>query len=624
MMSRVIRFLCFFAFIGLEAGGAAKGEPLLFTEASQDVLPLEDRSRRKWDAPIVADLDKDGLMDLILTDHAHRVNIHWNLGGHFSEAVELEMGDIHGTTVGDYDRDGRVDVVIYPGGGNGSRPSQPKAFHFDGRSFEEGKTFDTLIPTRGRVVKLADFDNDGRLELLANGFGQAKTDQIKKGANFVYERDGKGDFQLCARLPHSDRLTYRMLLTDLNNDCDFDVVIYGGRSSIAVALGEEGLGFSEAPDSLVGDLRGLSDASCVAEIDYDNDGDFDLFVTRAQHPFHNHSYLDKECSCYAFYSRFKPLEVDELEIEGDMVFENLQMAFPNFDVFVGKDKRLLEFAVDRHGHKDFRLTPKEAAGWPEAREGKGLYIGYLGEKKWRILSDTKSPTSGVIHNVSSTPATLSPKELPVALLENRDGTFVDVSKSMGISISEQTTGAAIGDFDNDGWSDIFVVLHGNSASPNEHILFRNQAGKGFARVGEHGIVSKELGATGMAAEAFDYDMDGDLDIMYCNERGRWHLFTNELEQSENRYLKVSVGDSPSGAATALGAMLTVVAEGKTYKRFVGQTSSSYGQPANTFLHIGLGKIESIDSALVRWSNGETESLEVDTFQQIVVAGRNHR
>ncbi|MDQ8180312.1 CRTAC1 family protein [Pelagicoccus sp. SDUM812005] len=617
MIAKSLSLLCLAPFVGFEL---MADDAISFLEASNEIIPLEDRSRRKWDTPILADLDQDGLMDIILTDHSYRVNLHWNLGGRFSEAVVVEAGDIHGATAGDYDRDGKLDLVIYPGGGNGSNPRQPKVFHFDGRQIEEGKTFDTMVPTRGRVVKLVDFNQDGQLELLANGFGQAKTDQIQKGANFVYALNEVGEFQLAARLTHSDRLTYRMLVTDTNNDREFDVVIYGGRGPVALAHGGVGLAFSAASDETLGDLKALSDASAIVEIDFDNDGDLDLFVTRSEHPFHNHSYLDEECGCFAFFSRFNPLEIEELKIEGDMVFENLQMAFPHFDVLVGEEKRLLEFEVDRHGHKDFRLTPEEAAGWPEERDRKALYIGYLGEQNWRILSDTNSPTSGVIRNVISMPDTLPPEPMPAALLENRDGTFVDVSEAMGISIAEQTTGCAVGDFDNDGWSDLFIVRYGNSASTNEQLLYRNNGGKGFERVESHGIVSQELGATGMAAEAFDYDMDGDLDIMYSNERGRWHLFTNELEPSGNRFLKVSVGDSPSGAATALGAELEVRVGDKIYKRRVGQTSSSYGQPLNTVLHVGLGAVESVDAATVRWTNGETQTLKVESLDVVVNAG----
>lgn len=621
MKNRWLIFSCLASVLVLDVTGAASVPQLSFSEASEGIIPLEDRSRRKWDTPILADLDQDGLMDLILTDHSYRVNIHWNEGGTFSGAVRLVGGDIHGVTVGDYDRDGLVDLILYPGGGNGANPRQPQAYHFDGRNFKEGKVFEDLIPTRGRVVKLVDFDNDGQLELLANGFGRMGTDQIKHGANFVYAMDESGDFQFSSRLPHGDRLSSRMLVTDFNNDNDFDVIIYGGKTKIAAAEGSEGLDFKDATESVLGTLQWTTNASSIVEIDYDNDGDFDLFVTRSEHPFNNRSVHDKECGCYAFFSRFKPYEVGELKIDGDFVLENLQMAYPSFDVLVGAEKRLLEFDVDRHGHKDFTLKAAESFGWPEQREGKGLYIGYLGEQTWRVLSDTKSATSGVIHNVISNPSTLPPEDMPALLLENRDGVFVEVTGEMGISISEQTTGCAVGDFDNDGWSDLFVVRYGNAAKKNEQVLYRNLKGKSFERIEGHGIVSQELGTTGMGAEAFDYDMDGDLDIMYSNERGRWHLFTNDFSESGNNYLKVNVGDSPSGGATALGAMVTVKAGGNIYKRFVGQTSSSFGQPANTTLHVGLGTVDEIDSAQVRWSNGETQSLKVDTLNETVSTGK---
>ena len=85
---------------------------------------------------------------------------------------------------------------------------------------------------------------------------------------------------------------------------------------------------------------------------------------------------------------------------------------------------------------------------------------------------------------------------------------------------------AVGDFDNDGWSDLFLVRAGNPAMPTEQIVLLNQQGKSFAVAANAGVVSKELGAVGGGAEAFDYNEDGKLDLIYANERGRWHLFTN--------------------------------------------------------------------------------------------------
>lgn len=298
------------------------------------------------------------------------------------------------------------------------------------------------------------------------------------------------------------------------------------------------------------------------------------------------------------------------------------MAFPDFDVFAGSEKRKLEFDVDRHGHKDFMLKPTEAQGWPNARGARGLYIGYVGDGRWRIGGHTKSPTSAVIHSVVERPATTPQQELPALLLENQDGRFVDVTARLGISVLEQTTSSAVGDFNNDGWADIFVVRYGNPSQHNKQILFLNQGGKTFEQIADHGIISRELGATGGGAETIDYDADGDLDLIFCNERGRWHLFTNENAVSpETNFLVVNVGNSPSGDQTPLGATLTVAVNGRTYRRVVGAGSAAFSHSANTHLHIGLGDSKAPMSGEVRWSNGETQAIAIDELNRTYEAGQ---
>lgn len=81
--------------VGPQPGWTAPGK-MMFSEAGPDVIPLENRSRRKWDNAVVADLDQDGHPDLLLTEHSLRAIIFWNNGGKFSEPVEVIQGDTHG------------------------------------------------------------------------------------------------------------------------------------------------------------------------------------------------------------------------------------------------------------------------------------------------------------------------------------------------------------------------------------------------------------------------------------------------------------------------------------------------------------------------------------------------
>lgn len=92
---------------------------------------------------------------------------------------------------------------------------------------------------------------------------------------------------------------------------------------------------------------------------------------------------------------------------------------------------------------------------------------------------------------------------------NRNGTFTDVTKSAGLDIEMYGMGVAVGDYNNDGFPDLFISCVGQSR------LFRN-TGKGtFVDVTRS---SGLFGRQGLSTSAlwFDYDRDGFLDLFVCN------------------------------------------------------------------------------------------------------------
>jgi hypothetical protein len=92
---------------------------------------------------------------------------------------------------------------------------------------------------------------------------------------------------------------------------------------------------------------------------------------------------------------------------------------------------------------------------------------------------------------------------------NRNGTFTDVTKRAGLDIEMYGLGVAVGDFDNDGFPDLFISCVGQSR------LFRN-TGKGtFVDATEHCGLGNRRGFS-TSALWFDYDRDGHLDLFVCN------------------------------------------------------------------------------------------------------------
>ncbi|HEX4604502.1 MAG TPA: CRTAC1 family protein [Candidatus Angelobacter sp.] len=92
---------------------------------------------------------------------------------------------------------------------------------------------------------------------------------------------------------------------------------------------------------------------------------------------------------------------------------------------------------------------------------------------------------------------------------NGDGTFTDVTVKAGLNISIYGMGVAVGDYDNDGYDDIFITALGQS------LLFHNNGNGTFKDV------TKSAGLSGIkefstSAAWVDYDRDGKLDLLVAN------------------------------------------------------------------------------------------------------------
>jgi hypothetical protein len=96
---------------------------------------------------------------------------------------------------------------------------------------------------------------------------------------------------------------------------------------------------------------------------------------------------------------------------------------------------------------------------------------------------------------------------------NGEGRFTDVTLAAGVRGDGFATGVAAGDFDNDGWEDLFV------AGVNRNILYRNRGNGTFEDVTERAGLAQPAGVRkpwSVSAGWFDYDNDGRLDLFVVN------------------------------------------------------------------------------------------------------------
>jgi hypothetical protein len=121
---------------------------------------------------------------------------------------------------------------------------------------------------------------------------------------------------------------------------------------------------------------------------------------------------------------------------------------------------------------------------------------------------------------------------------NHDGTFTDVAQQMGVADVNQpgtgvSMGAVWGDYDNDGYEDLFLIKWGRPE------LFHNDHGHGFTRVSDDAGLPPWINAN--TAVWFDYDGDGLLDLFvagyYPEDVDLWHLKNTRMMPESFEYAK---------------------------------------------------------------------------------------
>jgi hypothetical protein len=211
---------------------------------------------------------------------------------------------------------------------------------------------------------------------------------------------------------------------------------------------------------------------------------------------------------------------------------------------------------------------------------------------------------------------------------NRDGTFTDVAPKVGLDKVSFAMGSNFGDFDNDGWLDLYVGTGTpdlRAVIPNR--AYRNIQGRRFEDVtlaGGFGHIQKGHGA------AFaDLDRDGDEDIYMViggAYEGDW--FANALFENPGwtgrSWITLEL-EGRSANRSAIGARVEVVAvEPGSKKRTLYRTvrpGGSFGS-APLVLHIGLGPAIRIEQVRVQWpdaarSTNSFSGLQVNRAYRIV-------
>ena len=126
-------------------------------------------------------------------------------------------------------------------------------------------------------------------------------------------------------------------------------------------------------------------------------------------------------------------------------------------------------------------------GWPDIF----LINGSMLPADGKTSPKTEPPTSHLFHN-------------------NQDGTFTDVTAKAGLTATGWGQGACVGDYDGDGYDDIFVTQYGKNR------LYHNERNGTFKEVTEQAGVAGSGQEWGTGCAFVDYDRDGRLDLVVAN------------------------------------------------------------------------------------------------------------
>jgi hypothetical protein len=490
---------------------------------------------------------------------------------------------------------------------------------------------DYVLEAMGCGAAFFDYDNDGRLDIfLPSGL---RLDETPAGAvSRLYRNNGDGTF---GDVTHRAGLARSGWATgvatgDYDNDGDEDLfVAYYGQSLLFRNNGDGTFTDVTAAAGLA-DSRSRWATGCTF-LDYDLDGDLDLFVSRylefdfARTPRKGAPQCNWKGVLVHCGPRGLPKSTPSLyRNNGDGTFTEVteRTGIGNAEPCYGLTAVAADF--NRDGRPDLYVACDSTPSLLFLNNGDGTFHEE-GLLRGAALSDDGLEQAGMGVAVGDYDLdghldilkTHFSGDTSTLYRNLGDGHFEDMTLAAGLGVETRfvSWGVGIEDFDNNGLPDLFWVTgdvypelesrHPNHPLRTPRVLFRNLGRGRFEQLFDEPGPALASAHCSRGAAFGDYDNDGDVDILVVNLNEPPSLLRNDLRDG-GHWLQVRLEGVRSNRS-AIGALVTAVYGGRRQTRAV-LSQSSYLSVSDRRLHFGLGPAQRV-SLEIQWPGGAVEKFD---------------